>query len=275
MQILRTIELNGRIIRLDSYEPEPVGLLKMGRRRPAGEAPRRPPGAGRFEIGEIDVSLDAAGLTVRTRVSGTNIAYIFAEVLLKDVDLGRYYGPVVREHIQAAHRRETRGVERPVWDDPVECAATVQPGLRVLTDGVDSSFCFTVPEGYGSLHRRLSCLYRRARSGAPLRAALTFDPAGELAGAVAYQERRGRFLPRAFVPGPGDQVSPFVEVLMPPAGEKSEDCGEWRVETALSTTLTFGDEPLHVVTEWLGPGDYIAGVVVQDLDGGFTRRYAL
>jgi len=275
MQISRTIELNGRIIRLDSYEPEPTGLLKMGRRRPAGEAPRRPPGAGRFEIGEIDVSLDAAGLTVRTRVSGKNIAYIYAEVLLKDVDLGRYCGPVVREHVQAAHHRETRGVGRPVWGDPVESAATVQPGLRVLTDGVDSSFCFTVPEGYGSLHRRLPCLYRRARSGVPLRAALTFDPAGGLVGAVAYQERRGRFLPRAFVPGPGDQVSPFVEVLMPAAAEKGEEGGEWPAETALSTTLTFGDEPLRVVTEPLGPGDYIAGVVVQDLDGGFTRRYAL
>lgn len=283
MQISRTIEINGRIMRLGPYEPEePAGSAQAGwwrpadrERRSASVARQRPPGAGRFQIDEIDVSLDAGGLAMRTRVRGRNVAYVFAEVLLRDNDLGRCYGPVVREHIPAAGLRQTRGVVRPVWGDPVDVCVTLYPGLRVLTDVVESAFYFSVPERYDSSNRRLRGLYARAGGGAPFRAALTFDHEGELLGAVAYHERRGRSIPRAFIPKPGDQVSPFVEVLIPETGERAEDGGEWRVETALSTALTFGDEPFSVITEPLSPGDYVAGVVIQDLDGGLTRRYAL
>ncbi len=42
---------------------------------------------------------------------------------------------------------------------------------------------------------------------------------------------------------------------------------------ALSTSLVFPDRRLRVVTETLIPGDYLAGLVVQDLDGGLHRKY--
>ena len=69
-------------------------------------------------------------------------------------------------------------------------------------------------------------------------------------------------------PKAGDQFTPLVQILTPPAGS-----GDWDVATALSTTLTFRDRLLSVVT---GPpmlGEYLAGLLIQDLDGGLTRGY--
>ena len=228
----------------------------------------RAPGAGRFEIGEVRAALEDGDLLLGAQVSGRNIAYVFAEALLRDGDLDRYFGPVMREHIQAGRSKETRGVSRPVWDDPVDVSVRLRSRLRLLTDGVKTAFCFSAPEGYGRPNYRLTGRYTPAGGAAPLRACLTFDSAGDLVAAVSYRERRGRSLPRAVTLREGDRFAPFAQVLTP-----FED-GDWEVGTALCTPLVLGDRPLRVVTEPLLPGEYLVGFAVQDIDGGLTRRYA-
>ncbi|MCA1899348.1 MAG: hypothetical protein LDL50_01440, partial [Chloroflexi bacterium] len=74
-------------------------------------------------------------------------------------------------------------------------------------------------------------------------------------------------IPRPVTPKPGDTFAPFVQLIA------SED-GMWRNETVLSTALTFGERPFRLEKESLIPGEYLVGILAQDLDGGFTRKYA-
>jgi hypothetical protein len=247
-------------LQLAAYGHEPA--------KPSQPPCLRAPGAGRFEISRLALSAGGQEPTLTARIGGRNIAYIYTEVLLKDDGLDRAYGPVVREHILADRNKETGGISHPVWDDPVDVAIGLRPSLRVLTDGADSAFCFSVPAGYGDSDHRLEGLYAPAHGTAPLRAVLTFDSSGETKSLLVRKERGKLSTPRAVAPTEGDRFTPFAQVLTP-----SAEGGAWETQTALSTPLTFRDRPLRVVTETPLPGQYLVGLLVQDLDGGFTRKY--
>jgi hypothetical protein len=261
MEASRTFRHKGRVLQLTAYESEPSGPRKV--------LSRRAPGAGSIEIRQIDLSAKGEEFMLSAWVDGSNIAFIYTEVLLKDESLDRFYGPVAREYIRAERTKETRGVSRPDWDDSVDLSVKIRPSLRVLTDGVDSAFFFSVPEGYGDPQHRIDGLYAPADGTGEFRARVTFDSGGETKRIVAYKEQGYRSAPHPLAPRRGDRLTPFVQVLTPPA----ED-GEWKVGTALSTPLTLGDRPFRVVTETPMPGDYLVGLLVQDFDGGLTRKYA-
>jgi len=69
---------------------------------------------------------------------------------------------------------------------------------------------------------------------------------------------------------PSDQFTPFVQILTQPTDENPA----WQVTKGLSTPLTIQGQPLRWAEEPLMPGDYLVGLLIQDLDGGFTRKYA-
>jgi len=258
--VVQTYEYNGMALQLTAYESEPPW---------AARAPDvRAPGAGRFKIEQLVLSAEGEELTLTAEVNGRNIAYIYAEMLLKDTDFDRFYGPVARHHVWADRNKETRGISRPDWDDPVEVAVALRPHLRLLTNGVESGFCFSVPEGYGDPDHQLGGLYTPAGGAAPLRALLTFDNSGEMKRLLAYGRQARRSGLHALTPKAGDEFTPLVQMLTPPA-----QGGDWDMATALSTPLTFHDRSLSVVTGPPMPGEYLAGLLIQDLDGGLTREY--
>ncbi|MFH1833378.1 MAG: hypothetical protein ABH877_00015, partial [bacterium] len=152
--------------------------------------------------------------------------------------------------------------------ETVDLAVGICPDLHLLTDGVDSAFCFAVPEGYGISDYRLGGLYTPAAGAAPARALFRFDRAGETKGLLVYKDQGRRSIPHALTLKKGDQFAPFVQVLTPPT-----DRGGWYVSTALSTPLTVRSQALHVATETAMPGEYLVGLLVEDLDGKLTRRY--
>jgi hypothetical protein len=260
MEMLQTYEHGGAVLQLASYEPEAP--------RPVRAVSLRAPGAGNFEVTELELAEGEEGLTLTAQVSGRNIAYIYTELLLKDKSLERFYGPVAREHLQADRNSETGGLSRPVWDDPIDVRVRLRRSLRLLSDGVGSAFCFSAPERYGSLDYRLSGLYTPVGGAASLRVVLVFGGDGEIKRISAYEGQGRRFAPRALSPKQGDRFAPFVQVLTPPVAD-----GDWGVATAVSNLLTFGDQPLRVVTGPSVPGHYLAGLLIQDLDGGLVRKY--
>jgi len=268
MEVFQTFEYNGKVLQLATVEPEP----------PAGPSAQDPsikaPGAGKFEIGTIYLSTDkiSAGeeIALTVQVGGKNIAYIYSEVLFHDKSLNQFYGPVAREYIQADRNKKSGGISRPDWDDTINVAVRFRPSLRLLTDGVDSAFGFLLPAGYGSSEYRLDGLYTPANGSAQRRIRITFDGAGETTDVVAYKERGGRAMPHALTLKQDDQFTPFVQILTQPTNGNPA----WQVTKGLSTRLTFHGQPLRWVEEPLMPGDYLVGLLVQDLDGGFTRKYA-
>lgn len=262
----RVFEHKGMVLHVNESERE-----SLERAGPAGSAAVRAPGAGQVEIGRLALSVDVEGLELTARVTGKSIAYIYAEVLLEDSGLDRFYGPVAREHVRSVRHTQSRGVTLPDWDDPVGASIRFRPSLRVLTDGLDSAFCFSTPESYDSPDRRLEGLYTPAGGTGPLRAVLRLAADGQVRSILVHRTRaRGRVsTPRSVAAKEGDGFAPFVEVVTP-----GVDGAGWAATTALSTLLKLRDRPLRVLTGSLMPGDYLAGLVVQDLDGGLTRVFA-
>lgn len=261
MEALRTFDHQGAVLELFAYD--------AGAPRPGRGAVRRAPGAGRVEVGALEVSTRGEGLDLTARVVGSNVAYVYIEVLLKDPDVDQYYGPVLREHVRAARHQVVRGVSLPCWEAPIEVAARARAELRLLTDEVDSAFCFSAPQAYGRPERLLAGLYTPAGAAAPLRAALTLDETGTIGSVLAYRAQGRWALPRMVIPGPGDTFAPFVQVHT-----RSSRNADWAVGTVLSAPLRFGDGRPRAISVAPLPGEYLAGLVVQDLDGRSTRAYA-
>ncbi len=251
MTIAKTFEHKGRALQLASYDAP-------DRAAPKKSSSLRAPGAGKFQIEQVAFSED---FTLTAQISGKNIAYLFAEILMKDES--GFYGPVLRQFIPADVDKETSGVKRPDWSDTINISLSLRPQLTLLTDGVASAFAFCLPKGYQTSGCRLNGQYTSAES--QTRARLTFDDSGNITEIIAFKGQ-GINTPHALTPKSGDTFAPFVQVY------KEED-GAWKTETALSTALTFGEQPFRLETEDPIPGEYLAGLLVQDLDGGLTRKY--
>jgi hypothetical protein len=258
MTSLKTFEHKGRTLKLTSYDA------------PARSAPAKKPSArrapGRFASDFEITQLILDGDTLTAQISGKHIAYLFVEILMKDGD--KFYGPVLREYIPADSDKETGGILRPDWGDPISISIPLRPSLTLLTDGVDSAFAFCIPEGYRVSGNYLDGLLRitTAAEGSQFRSRIVFDGDGSVKEILAYKEQRMKSIPRPVTPKPGDTFAPFVQVL-------TEEDGSWKTEAVLSTPLTFGDQPFRLEKESLIPGEYLVGILAQDLDGGFTRKY--
>jgi hypothetical protein len=257
MNILKTFEHKGRALKLAAYDAPAKPAKKP--------SIRRAPGAGKFEITQLDLVQSGNELTLNVKVNGKNIAYLFVEIFLKDGE--QFYGPVLRDNIQADSDKEIGGIKRPDWSETISLSITLRPSLTLLTDGVDSAFAFISPAGYRVSDSRLDGQYTTAQ--AETRARITFDGDGKIKEILAFKERGMKSTPHTLTPTAGDTFAPFVHVLTPPANET----GKWDGTTVLSTALTFGEQPFRLEKESLIPGEYLIGILIQDMDGGFTRKY--
>jgi hypothetical protein len=270
MEVLQTYVHKGRELHLTAYQ----GTAHQGSANAsaAPEGTQRPavlaPGAGHFEFGDLRAEWQEEVLVLTGRVSGHNLAYLYTEVLLKDPGHDRFYGPVTREYIRAERNEGTSGITRPAWGDSVDIKVRIRPLLRLLTDGANYAFCFALAEGYTSPGYRQGGLYTPAGATEPLRALLGFSGDGNLKRAIAYAEQDRRSGPKVLTPGQGDRFVPFAQVFTPLVTE-----GEWEITSAVADPLTLGSYPLRVVTERAVPGEYLVGVLAQDLDGGLFRHY--
>jgi hypothetical protein len=261
MEIFKTFEHNGKVLQLAAYEPKSSP-------RPARPSTARKPGAGKFEIGAIQLSAAeiSAGeeITLSAQINGKNIAFVYTDILLHDKNSGQAYGPVLREHLPAERNKEIKGVAHPDWDETINISVTLRPSLPLLTDSENFAFGFLTPEGYAVAGHRLEGLYNDGT-----RTRITFTEAGEIKTVTAFKEQRGPALPHELSFKSGDTFTPFVQIYTPPAEENKN----WETKMALSNPLTFGDQSFRCQAEAPMPGEYLIGILVQDLDGGLARKY--
>jgi hypothetical protein len=268
MEVFRTFEYNGKVLQLATYEPEPSGKPLVT------TSSVNAPGSGKFEIRPINLSADkiapGESFTLTAQVNGKNIAHIFTEILFYDKELDQLYGPVAREYIRAERNKVRGGVSYPVWENALNLTIQLTPGLRLIMDGFDSAFGFLFPEGYNSSDYHLDGLYTTADGITQRRARILFGNDGGVKKLTAYKEQGSRSMPHALTLKQGDQFTPFIQILTPPAGKDHI----WQVTAGLSTPLTYRDEPFRWEAKPPIPGDYLVGLLVQDLDGGLARQYA-
>ena len=259
MRVLAELELGGKEIRLFAPASEPMPVPT-----------RRMVGVGRYLKGELQVSVGGEEVTVAARIGGRNLAYAYVELFLEDPGRPRFYGPLAREHVRAQRETEVGGLLQPDWgEEPVEVVARIRANQRLLTDGVEWALFCPLPGGYGETDYELSGLYAQADGAAPFPIALRVDHSGAIRRVVARKELGKRSLPRVIRPSPGDRLSPYVEVVT-----RTVEEGNWETTTALGASLTFSEQPWYLDVEPAAPGRYLAGFVLQDLDGRLTRHYA-
>jgi hypothetical protein len=258
--VLRTFERDGLRLSLFAHD--------FGGQGPAEVPDSQAPGAGSFEFSDFSLREEGEALTLTAKVRGRNLAYLYSELLLKDEDEDRYYGPVIREHVRADREKETGGVTRPDWELPVLVRMTLRPALRVLTDGTRSALCFGVPERYGAVDCRLRGLYKAAGGETTREALLVFAGDGSLRRAIVRDAwgRRSRLRPLTIKFG--DRFTPLAELLTS-GGAK----GGWRAATALCDELVVEEGGLRLVTIDPLPGDYLVGLLAQDFEGRLSRSY--
>ncbi|MEW5941398.1 MAG: hypothetical protein AB1750_17165 [Chloroflexota bacterium] len=263
MDVIQTFETRRGAVQLTAYES--AAPAKSSRARSV-----KAPGAGKFEIESVALSSEkiSAGdsLTLEARLAGKGIAYLFTDILLRDPQRDQYYGPIVRDFVLATRARTTGGVTRPQWDSALELSISLRLNLRLLTDRRDATFGFFLPAGYGDPDSYLEGLYTPADGAASRRARLTVGGDGAAKKMVAFKEGARLAAPSALTLKPGDQFAPFAQVLT----RKGDD---WQTKTCLVSSLTFRGEPFHWEEQPLLPGEYLAGILAQDMDGGLTRKY--
>jgi hypothetical protein len=262
VDLLQTYEHEGLVLTVSAYAGEAPARLRTARTRTLGSGPVDIGDLGLTVIGGDQVALCA-------RVAARAIAFIYTEVLLKDPGSDRFYGPVAREHVHAGRERTLAGVTRPEWDAEMELSLDIRVRPRVLSDGVSAAFCFATPEGYGDPHYRVDGLYRPAGSAAPMQSHVIFDAAGEVKRVVGLKGLGRRLLPRPLDPGPGASFTPFIGVYSLP-----DPGAGWSVSKALGGPLMFGRQRLRALSCAPFAGEYLGGLVVEDLDGRLTRAYA-
>jgi len=268
MDSMRTFDVNGKALTIASNQQE-TSIPAASE-----ETPTAAPGAGKFMINSLQLASDkiapGASLDLSAQISGENTGFIYSELLFHDPQLGQYYGPLVKEVVLSENSSEVEGVLMPAWNSPITINLSITPTLRILTSGLDAAFAFFEPEGYGKQAYLLEGLYTRAGSDHARRAMLKFDSSGEFINALVFKEGLGHSTPRALTLKPGDQFSPYVQLVK---NTGDENLPIWQLTRGQSNTLTCGETAFRWVSADLLPGDYLLGLLVQDLDGEQTRQY--
>jgi len=231
------------------------------------------PGAGKFQIKTVELSAQeiSAGDSVQlsVHIEDKGIAYIFIDLLMRDPEREQYYGPVVRDFVMANRTRTVGGVTHPRWDSDLELTLDLRPRLRMLTDGNASTFGFFQPASYDSSEFFLDGLYTSAGDKASRRARLSVDGDGVFKKIVVFEESERGSFPAELRLESGDQFAPYVELIA-----EAQDEDGWGAMDCIASPITFRGEPFRWEERAPLSGDYLAGILVQDLDGQLTRMYA-
>lgn len=222
--------------------------------------------AGETQVGQ--------SVSLTTSASGENVAYVylftgrFNEALdsLQIVDL---------DYIDAEQTIEIDGMVVPDWGgSEIPLDLEWQPVEYVLTDGETSLAAMLQPETYGAeladTYYSVDGTYQFASDEADCFARLLFDGEGKLVRVMGFQGSDDSGAQTEIIPTNGDQFTILDQWI--PVNDTTD---ELNYEQKPAGTLTFGDSPWTWESQDAPAGDYVVGVIVEDLDGNTYEEYAL
>lgn len=236
------------------------------------------PGQGDISIKSIKVSAHKIGpegkIKMSTEITGANVAYIYYYVSYFDKDYGSYLTADMG-FINAETTKEIGGIFYPDWGDgrviPIEY--TWEPTLYYISDGkaANDQFAFFEPEVYGGDESTntytVRGTYTYLKSGKQTEARLRFTGDGTLQNVFSFNGAGGAGAPREITPQKGDTFTiteEWLEFDVNPDGVFSDYDGG---------TMTFGKKPFEMTPYYAYSGDYIIGIIVEDLNGNTTEDY--
>jgi hypothetical protein len=264
MNIFRVYENKGRVFQLAREETEP----ELDEQPISGNVS---PGFGQYKVENFNISESeikmGEQIAVQARISGENIAYIYFDMLLKDPEQEQYYGPVARVSVKSVHDGEVDGKVYPLWEENNLVDLSINPGLRLVTDGINSVLAFTQPAVYGLEGDYLDGLLIRKKTATKLKARLYFAPNGELSKMVVIKNRKGLLIPHTLKLAEGDQFHPYIRVY----GINESDGIMRKIGSCYSTQITYQGNPVKLVLETPLPGEYYLGFEIEDMEGHSNR----
>ncbi|MEW5941399.1 MAG: hypothetical protein AB1750_17170, partial [Chloroflexota bacterium] len=237
------------------------------------------PGSGEITIEPLTLSTLEVGpdesINIATTITGSNIGYVYYFVSYYDPDSDSFLTADMG-FIAAEQTREVGGIFYPDWGDgPISIDFDWEPTLYFMSDGNEDNdqFAFFEPTVYGvdveSDVYTVRGLYTFAGTGTEVYAEMDFDGYGNFLSVFGFEGDGGTGAPHEITPQPGDQFTIYEEWLefdTNPDGEFVDYLGG---------TMTFGDQPFFWQPYYAYAGDYILGILVEDLNGNIYFEYAL
>jgi hypothetical protein len=228
--------------------------------------------SGNIQVQDFQLSAKkitpGSSFLVHARIAGENIAHIYAVAYLVQGDFA--YGPVYQQFCLAPNSKTIRGVTYPKWEDEIVISHEMTIELPLLQQNRQVSFGFAIPQEYGEdLEKQqvqLPGWYHQFGKEERSRARLSFDAGGKLLSIVASSEKKPSPV-RKVTPKSGDSFIPLVRRIKPVDGLVSTNADEFVFadELALDWNMKRTKQPAM-------EGEYVAGLLIEDLDGHRFRQ---
>jgi hypothetical protein len=236
----------------------------------------RAPGAGIIEISAISLSesdtTPERPVAISADINGQNIGYVKLFVGYLDTISNSIFVADM-DYLESADTRLVDGVYYPVWpEEEFTLEYTWDPVVFAINDGANSVVALFKPESYGATFEEaiytVDGKYTYADEEQTVYARLYFSN-GLLRNVYGFTGENGIGAPREIIPSPGDRFMVLDRWLdLDPSGNASQavtiDGGE----------LTFSDNMFTWEERFAAPGEYIVGLVVEDLEGNAYQSLA-
>lgn len=241
------------------------------------DAPVTAPGANKIEIAAIELSGDTAStgnpVTLSTTIKGENVSYlyIFTGRFTKDQDQLQV---IDLDYIDSEETKEIDERIIPEWgegDIPVDM--DWEPLAYVVDDGSRKQMVLLEPDTFGAGTEdtiySVKGIYKFANGENDRYATLFFDGDGNLMDVLGFRTTEPVGPQHEITPEQGDQFQ-ILHQYIPMTGEGEES------ETIYKEAgiLTFGDTPWTWEESPAAKGQYLIGIIAEDMDGNTYAEYA-
>jgi hypothetical protein len=216
-----------------------------------------------------EVAYPGAPVTVETEIIGERVGYVYSFIgrLLPEDDILIIED---QEYLFSDENIEVGGVIYPQWPEgDFTVAYDWEPVVYAVSDGQTSIRTLFSPETYGDEPTyTVEGIYTFA-DGSPERYARLYFRNGEMTQVFGFvgAENNGVGAPRQITPQPGDQFTVLEQgYYLAEDAEEEFYSGEFG-------TLTFGEEPFFIEETTAPSGNYVVGVIAEDLDGNVVETY--
>lgn len=242
------------------------------------------PGSAQVTIAPLRLSTDTIPsggvVNIQTDINGDQIAYIYVVVMAKGNCPGCYVAYSIN-YIMGDDSLEQNGVVYPFWErqnGSIHINLDFEPepyAICTSTAVEDCAFAMVNWDKYDPVKDNLMVFvegwYIYADTGQRVEATMYLynRPDFEMRKIIGRSvDERGNTIPSDILPKPGDQF------MVVDTWWESDTDGDYTTKYYEGQTLTFGNQSVFWMSFYPLPGEYVVGIMVEDMDGFQTYQFA-